>query len=294
MRVVVHSLGAAALVLFGAACLPAAEEDSSAPPLMSTPTVPDVTPAVAPPASVDATSPPAAIDAGPLPNVDANTSRAPDAGAAQATEAGAAPCGSARVWDAAALPFVAPARPDVDSGCAADACLNGGQHVQDAFGYRCMCPAGFVGVRCETSRETISCLTETSPIPGYCGGSFCNMSTTRFSLGFAAAGKCGNARDLMCAGTLKSISMQCMINAALSADATGEATACIKADRTVEADHLSDGCIGCFVMAGECCKQDNTCISACVLGPSKACDDAQRDAGCLTALHACAGLPTPM
>jgi hypothetical protein len=120
------------------------------------------------------------------------------------------------------------------------------------------------------------------------------MSTSRFAAGFDTAGKCGSARDFMCTGSLKSVSMQCMINAALSTDATGEATLCVKADPGVASAHLSDTCIGCFVTANECCKNDQTCIAACVPGPGKACDDAQRDAGCLKTLHACAGLPAAM
>jgi hypothetical protein len=293
MKTAWRLLGATLLFSIEAACLPGGEEDGNPPSSGPSSTDAMALQDAAAADDVDASAS-SSLDASQSvrdassPLSDARTA-ASDAWTAQPDD-GSADCAASASWDEAGLLPFAPI--GIKPSCGALRCLNGGLLVENsAPGPRCSCPAGFGGARCETARETISCTTEAAPVPGYCGGLFCNASTARFAAGFDTAGKCGNARDIMCAGTLNAISMQCMINTALSADAIGEATTCIEADQSIVAAQLSDGCIACFVTANECCKQNSTCLSACLLGPGKSCDDAQRDAGCLTALYTCAGMP---
>jgi hypothetical protein len=137
------------------------------------------------------------------------------------------------------------------------------------------------------------CTSVTTAIPGYCGSYSCKLTTGSFAAAFNPSGHCANARDFMCAGTIHAIAFQCMINNALLANAPEQTALCIKADPSVVASHMGDACVGCFVTAHECCKNNEACLSICLQGMGKACDDAQRAAGCVAPLITCTGLPNP-
>ncbi|HTU57397.1 MAG TPA: hypothetical protein VMF89_03170 [Polyangiales bacterium] len=219
--------------------------------------------------------------------------------------------------DASALTPAAPdaanpeaAVPDTSSAdaTAGDASLRVDAQAPDAS-VGCTCPPGGP---CENHTKIVGrplCGSPVPPIPpmppaicesttvavrGYCGSYACKQTPSSFSSAFNSSGNCANTRDFMCAGTIQAITYQCMINNALVVKFAEATTLCVKSDPSVTANHVGDACVGCFVTAYECCKNSEQCIAACVRGPGKACDDAQRAAGCLAPLVACSGLPNPL
>lgn len=160
------------------------------------------------------------------------------------------------------------------------------------------------GYECNTSDNTCqrvsiagtgsSCLSFAAPTSSMCGSFFCGATRAKFGAAFDPSSACGVDPTFMCEGSLDKITADCYASQAVAMDPAAATKGCIKANPNVQSRGLRDACVDCFVAATQCCQRDSSCIATCLLSPGSAqCDAARKQAGCITPLFACSGLPNP-
>lgn len=161
--------------------------------------------------------------------------------------------------------------------------------IPDACSQGSLCEEGLCVPenRCAVDPDAICFSTSAPDAADRCEGLRCGQDECVIAEATGPGSVCQGSAALLCDATLRDVTGACARDNAFSTDAVGDARQCMF--DSPELSSVPNACIECFVERTACAR--DFCLVQCVAGDSPACDQCQRDNGCLVAFDACTGLP---
>lgn len=142
-----------------------------------------------------------------------------------------------------------------------------------------------------------ACSSYGLPKGGQCAGYFCGVTVDALTAEYKTGGKCDTTPERICEGQLTRDVGKCARDTKsnpLNAFDTDEQlrvkiAACVT-KLPANAD-IEEECLSCFLDAAQCAS--DFCLTQCLTGDSKVCDDCRLENNCNQPVPTCAGFPTP-
>ena len=146
------------------------------------------------------------------------------------------------------------------------------------------------------SAEAAGCQSFTAQTDSTCYGFYCGISKETLASAVLSSRKCDYPVEDACAGLLSTKVGSCARTVksqnifASEADIRTKTGECVYEDAKLKST-VSMGCLDCYLDAAMCASKH--CVTQCLSGDSKNCDECRLKNNCNQPVPGCAGLPSP-